>query len=245
VTRRRPAGAALAKSARERVRGRDACASPARRRRSSRALRAHQHSRFSFYRDVVRAADFLDVPWKAVPATGVEMKLTQTDALRVDFDFHGRAGYAIARRDGRIELPENFELAFRVKGDAPRNTLEMKFVQADNVWWSVRREFEFPGDWRRVSVKKRQIEFAWGPIGPSPLPKTIDAIELVITAGTGGKGTVWFDDVEIREISGDVQEIGGIVLEKPDAAGKTWIPMPDATRATCAWMFRIARPTDA
>ena len=166
--------------------------------------------------------------WHAVPATGVEMKITQADAIRVDFDFNGRAGYAISRRDGRIELPENFELAFRVKGDnAPRNTLEVKFVQGENVWWHTRREFDFPDDWRRVSVKKRQIEFAWGPAGPSPLPKTIDAIELVITAGTGGKGTVWFDDIEIRPISGDLQEIGGIVLEKPNAAGKTWIPMPD------------------
>jgi hypothetical protein len=173
-------------------------------------------------------ADLLDVPWKAVPAAGVEMKLTQTDALRVDFDFRGRAGYAISRRDGRLTLPDNFELSFRVKGDAPRNTLEIKFVQGENVWWTTRREYDFPRDWRRVSIKKRQLEFAWGPAGPGPLPKTIDAIELVITAGTGGKGTVWFDDVEIRELSGDIQEIGGIVLEKPNAEGKTWIPMPDA-----------------
>ena len=178
---------------------------------------------------LVLAASLLDVPWKAVPASGVEMKLTQADALKVDFDFRGRAGYAIARRDGRLELPENFELTFRVKGDdAPRNTLEVKFVQGENVWWSVRREYDFPRDWRRVSVKKRHLEFAWGPAGPSPLPKTIDALEIVITAGTGGKGTVWIDDVEIKPISGDAREIGGIVREQPDAAGKTWIPMPDA-----------------
>ena len=170
----------------------------------------------------------LDVPWKAVPATGVEMTLTQTDALKIDFDFHGRAGYAISRRDGRIDLPENFELVFRVKGDAPPNTLEVKFVQGDNVWWTTRREFDFSTDWRRVSIKKRQLEFAWGPAGPSPLPKTVDAIELVITAGSGGKGTVWFRDIELLPITGVTQEIGGIVLESPDARGKTWIPMPDA-----------------
>ncbi|MGZ5472319.1 MAG: amylo-alpha-1,6-glucosidase [Thermoanaerobaculia bacterium] len=192
------------------------------------------------------AANLLDVPWKAVPASGVEMKLTHTDTLRVDFDFQGRAGYAIARRDGRIELPDNFELAFRVKGDAPRNTLEVKFVQGDNVWWSVRREYDFPSEWRRVSVKKRQLEFAWGPIGPSPLPKTIDAIELVVTAGTGGKGTVWFDDVQIlpldtaegpppsHSFSGETvdlgarYEIGGVVTKRPIRSiatsidGKTW-----------------------
>ena len=164
-----------------------------------------------------------------MPATGVEMKLTQSDALRVDFDFRGRAGYAIARRDGRLDLPDNFELVFRVKGDAQPNTLEVKFVQGDNVWWTTRREYDFPSDWRRVSIKKRQLEFAWGPAGPgTPLPTTVDAIELVVTAGSGGRGTVYFKDIELKPLSGDVQEIGGIVLEKPDAAGKTWIPMPDA-----------------
>jgi hypothetical protein len=171
----------------------------------------------------------LDVPWKAIPATGVRMTLTQSDALRVDFDFRGRAGYAIARRDGRLDLPENFELVFRVKGEAQPNTLEVKFVQGDNVWWTTRREYDFPAGWRRVSIKKRQLEFAWGPAGPNaPLPKSVDAIEVVVTAGSGGKGTVWFSDIELRPLSGDVQEIGGIVLEQPDAAGKTWIPMPDA-----------------
>jgi hypothetical protein len=188
---------------------------------------------------VAANADLLDIAWKAVPATGVEMKLTQSDALRVDFDFHGHAGYAISRRDGRIDLPENFELVFRVKGDAPPNTLEIKFVQGDNVWWTTRREYDFPRDWRRVSIKKRQLEFAWGPAGPSPLPKTIDAIELVVTAGSGGRGTVFFKDIELRPIEGETQEIGGIVLDAPartvtvddevhDVAGKTWIPLPDA-----------------
>lgn len=150
-------------------------------------------------------ADLLDVAWKGVPATGVEMKLsrdvgrTDGDALRVDFDFRGHGGYAIARRDGAIDLPENFELSFWMKADAPRNSLEVKFIDesGENVWWSVRRELEFPREWKRFSVRKRQLEFAWGPIGPSPLPKRIGAIEIVVTAGTGGKGSVWIDDVAI------------------------------------------------
>ncbi len=142
----------------------------------------------------------LSGPWRAVPAEGVEMKVTQSDAIRVDFDFHGRAGYAITRIDQQIELPDNFELAFRMKADAPRNTLEVKFVQGENVWWTTRRELDFPKDWRRFSIKKRQLEFAWGLIGPSPLPKKIDAIEIVVTAGTGGKGTMWLDDVEIAPL---------------------------------------------
>lgn len=174
-------------------------------------------------------------PWRAVPAEGVEMKVTQSavsEAIRVDFDFHGRGGYAITRIDRPMELPDNFELAFRMKADAPRNTLEVKFVQGENVWWTTRRELDFPKEWRRFSIKKRQLEFAWGPIGPSPLPKTIDAIEIVVTAGTGGKGTIWLDDVELAPLEtadgppppyvvprsgvadlGARYEIGGVVVE--------------------------------
>jgi hypothetical protein len=139
--------------------------------------------------------------WRAIPAKGVDATLTrEQNALRLDFDFHGHGGYAIVRRDGAIELPVNFELSFRMRADAPRNTLEVKLVEADNVWWQVRRELDYPTEWRRFSVKKRNVEFAWGPNGPGPLPKRIDAIEIVVTAGTGGKGTVWIDDVALAPL---------------------------------------------
>jgi hypothetical protein len=151
-------------------------------------------------------ADLMQANWKPAPAEGVELKLsrdqgrTGDDGLRLDFDFKGRGGYAIARRDGAIEPPENFELSFWIRGEAPRNTLEVKLVGGDNVWWHVRREMDFPREWRRISIKKRQFEFAWGPSGPGPLPGSIDALEIVVTAGTGGKGTVWLDDVQIEPL---------------------------------------------
>ena len=175
-------------------------------------------------------------PWAPLPATGVQMTLTRVagrtaDAIKIDFDFQGHGGYAIARRDGAIELPDNFELSFWMKAVAPRNTLEVKFIKGDDVWWSVRRELDFPKDWRRFSFKKRNFEFAWGPGGPAaPLPKQVDALEIVVTAGTGGKGTAWIDEVAITPLdtapegmlpridklpwSGDqLYEIGGLILD--------------------------------
>ncbi|HEX9982235.1 MAG TPA: hypothetical protein VGF69_03140 [Thermoanaerobaculia bacterium] len=124
------------------------------------------------------------------------------ESLRVDFDFKGRAGYAIARRDGLLELPDNFELVFWLKADAPRNTLEVKLIDesGENVWWSTKRDYDFPTQWRRIAVKKRHLEFAWGPLGGGPVPKRIAAMEIVVTAGTGGKGTVWLDDVQLAPL---------------------------------------------
>src|SRR5215208_6041457 len=108
--------------------------------------------------------------WKAVPAEGVEMHLTKDagrhgSALRIDFDFHGHGGYAIARREVPIDLPPNFEFSFFVRAQAPRNTLEFKLIDAsgENVWWHTKREFDFPREWKRVAIRKSQIDFAWGP----------------------------------------------------------------------------------
>src|SRR5258708_34687681 len=89
------------------------------------------------------------------------------DANRLDFDFHGHGGYAIARRMGAIELPANYQFTFRLRGAAPSENLEFKLLHGDDVWWRNRRDFVFPRDWMTVATKKRQIEFAWGPLhGP-------------------------------------------------------------------------------
>ncbi len=142
-------------------------------------------------------------PWRAMPADGVDLQISrEASALRLDFDFHGHGGYAIARRDGAIDLPENFEFTFRTRGEAPPNTLEFKLIDpsGENVWWTTRRDFEFPSEWKRISIKKRHIAFAWGPAGGGDVPKRIGALEIVITAGRGGKGTVWIDELTLSPL---------------------------------------------
>ncbi len=145
--------------------------------------------------------------WKAAPAQGVEMHLSKEAgrhgaALRIDFDFHGHGGYAIARREVPVELPPNFEFSFSLRGDAPRNTLEFKLIDptGQNVWWHTKREFDFPREWKRIVIRRSQIAFAWGPLGGGELPRRIGSLEIVVTAGTGGKGTVWIDDLALSPI---------------------------------------------
>lgn len=146
--------------------------------------------------------DFSSVErWEADPSTGVEMEISRGEgrtgaALRVDFDFGGGGGYAISRLPVDIELPENYELSFLIRGETPVNTLEVKFLDEsrENVWWSVKRRYRFPADWTRLRYKKRHLGFAWGPQGGGDIGK-VSAIEIVVTAAEGGEGTIWVDDL--------------------------------------------------
>ena len=146
--------------------------------------------------------DFASVSeWEAHPSDGVKLDISSEAgpdgrAMRLDFDFAGGGGYAIARLPVAIDLPSNYEFSFRIRGDSPVNTLEFKLLDpsGENVWWSVRRRFRFPEEWTRLRYRKRNLKFAWGPQGGGEIERT-SGLEIVIVAADGGKGTVWIDDL--------------------------------------------------
>lgn len=145
--------------------------------------------------------------WEAVASDGVRASIHQVDgiegrAMRLDFDFQGTAGYAIARRELPLELPPSYEIRLQMRADAPVNDFELKLIDAsgENVWWCKRRDVTFPDAWQPVRIKKRHIEFAWGPTKHRELARAA-AIELVVSAGReGGRGSVHFDELVIREL---------------------------------------------
>jgi hypothetical protein len=147
--------------------------------------------------------------WTTNPAAGVEITIHPDNglhgrAMRVDFDFHGHPGYGIVRRELKLDLPSNYEFSFALRGEAPTNTLEFKLVDQTNanVWWSNNPNFDFPRQWRTISRQRRQICFAWGPSARDDI-RHVAAIELAITAGTGGKGSVWIDDLSLTALDPD------------------------------------------
>lgn len=147
--------------------------------------------------------------WKTAPSDGVSLDLSSAPgfagkALRLDFDFHGGAGYAVAQKEIPIELPENWELSFRLRGEAPVNNLEVKLVDpsGENVWWVNKRNYTFPREWTRFRIKKRHLEFAWGPVREKELRRAA-SLEFAITAGTGGKGSVLLDELTLTELPPD------------------------------------------
>ena len=135
--------------------------------------------------------------WSAQPSDGTTLRISSDGgAMRLDFDYHGGGGYAIAHKAFRIALPENYAFSFRVRGDAPVENLEFKLIDptTENVWWCNQRNFHFPNQWRTVTIRKRHIQFAWGPKNGGTMD-TVAAIEFSVTAGRGGHGTVWIDDL--------------------------------------------------
>jgi hypothetical protein len=144
--------------------------------------------------------------WTAAPSEGVRLDLREDSGrtgggLRLDFDFGGHAGWAAARKAFPRRLPENWAISFSIRGQAPTETLEFKLVDptGENVWWSVRRGFEFPGEWKTLKYRKRQVAFAWGPARGGEI-RELGAIEITVTAGSGGRGSVWIDDLELEEL---------------------------------------------
>jgi len=155
--------------------------------------------------------DFKDIAsWKAAPADGVEMELAQAPGsqgrgLRIDFDFQGHGGWASTVRPLELELPENFAIEFDIRGQAPVNNLEIKLIDdtGENVWWTPHQQFNFPEQWTRLRIKRRHFRRAWGPNPERPLNK-ISALEITVAAGSGGKGSLWIDELSIEPLEPDL-----------------------------------------
>jgi hypothetical protein len=117
------------------------------------------------------------------------------NAMRLDFDFRGAGGFVVARKAFPLEIPESYSFGFNIRGTAPANIFEFKLVDDtnQNVWRYRVEAFDFPEQWQPLTIRSSQVVFAWGPLGGGP-PANIAAVELVIAAGPGGKGTVCFED---------------------------------------------------
>lgn len=144
--------------------------------------------------------------WEADASTDVTSTIRtvpgrEGQALRLDFDFNGRAGYAFAAREIDLVLPENYEISFWVRGVGPSNTFEVKFTDAENenVWWRQTTRYDFPDDWTLFTIKRRQVTKAWGP-GEDPVLRRAERMEFVVVAAEGGAGHIEIDQLTLREL---------------------------------------------
>jgi hypothetical protein len=173
--------------------------------------------------------------WSAHPADGVRLSIRPDvgvpgKAMRLDFDFATGGGYAVARKAFDITLPESYVFEFQLRGSSryadstrssvPKNHIEFKLIDSTgaNVWWHVVRDYSLPPDWETLQIKERQIQFAWGPVGGGTI-RRVAAIEIAITAGQGGRGSVWIDNLSFSE------------RERPAALPEVWHTESSSDRA--------------
>ena len=109
-------------------------------------------------------------------------------------------GCVIVRKAVDLTLPENYAFTFQLRGEAARNNFEFKLVDpaGKNVWWRVQRDFRSRRSGRRSRSARRASSSRGARRGA---PKRVGAIEIAISGGNGGKGTVWIDACSSRSAS--------------------------------------------
>ncbi len=149
--------------------------------------------------------------WTYIRSEGVKLNLSNEkgltgNAVRFDYEFTKGTGYGGIQKLFPIDLPDNYEFIFYVKAESPANNFEIKFIDStgNNVWWVNNRNYNFPKEWKKIHIKKRHINFAWGPTTDQSL-KRIDRIEFTISSFVGGKGTIWIDDLKFEPLQPETQ----------------------------------------
>ncbi|MBN1154340.1 discoidin domain-containing protein [candidate division KSB1 bacterium] len=139
--------------------------------------------------------------WKIIASDAVSIDTAITDGydgkcIKFDYEFTAGTGYCGIQKQFPTELPENYEFSFYLKADAEINNLEFKILDrsGDNVWWRIFRNYEFPRIWQKITIKKRDIDFAWGPVEDRSL-SSFDKVEFIVSSVTGGKGTIFIDEL--------------------------------------------------
>ena len=148
--------------------------------------------------------------WKVTASDGVGGTTSSVpgvhgNALRLDYDFTGgRATRSSADASTRPSRAIS-RLRFKLRGEGPANALEVKLTDAnaENVWWHRFPDLVPPHEWTEFAIKRRQVEFAWGPTADRKLRRAA-AIEFVVAAGKGGgKGWIALDDLTLERLPDD------------------------------------------
>ncbi len=179
--------------------------------------------------------------WSVIASDGVIAELTRTpgvsgEALRLAFEFRQGSGFCVVRRPVAIDLPVNYRVSFRLRGEAPANNLELKLIDPanENVWWVNRRGFDFPAGWTPMVSRARHFEFAWGPSGGRRLAR-IGFIEFAVAAGSGGKGWVEIDDLRFEPLPEAGPVVGPLAVKVSSTAPDVEAPRTIAADGAVTW----------
>lgn len=188
--------------------------------------------------------------WQFIQSDGVELQIKlekgiEGNAIRFDYDFTKGTGYGGIQKWFPIDLPENYVFSFDIRATSPANNFEVKFIDSsgDNVWWVNRRNFSFPDDWETINIRKRHIEFAWGPTHNREL-KRVDRIEFTIASFVGGKGTIWLDNLRFEPLPPPAESYPAPVLTASSSIKNNAPKLANDGNLATFWKSRQAKSQD-
>ena len=185
--------------------------------------------------------------WKTFQSVGVLVSEERDrgahgGALRFDVSFTKGTGYGGVFRNFDIPLPDNYEITFSLRATVPVNNFEVKMSSdsaGEDIWWVNNKNFVYPNEWKKIVIKKRHLSFAWGPHQGAKLD-TLRRLELVVTAGTGGAGSVWVDDVELVPLPSPPANIPIPVVTASSSRKKSEMPAQILPGNKGAWVSKTA-----
>ncbi len=146
--------------------------------------------------------------WRAVTSHGDASKASLRldagrtgNALLMEYSFLGHMGSAAAEKRFDAPLPANYQLSFDIRGEGLPNNFVIRLMDSvGNVWWVNRSNCVFPAAWTRMTIRKSQFQYGWGPSGGGDL-RRLDRIMLMIDVVEGGKGKVWIDNLAVEPLA--------------------------------------------
>jgi hypothetical protein len=144
--------------------------------------------------------------WQPRTAPGTTLAIDRVagqhgEAMRMTYDFRGSQAYVLATRSVDLDLQGNFQFTFFVRRSNPDNAFEFKLIDAaGNTFMKKWYSFGEVGAWKPVTIRKRDITWAWGPDAGAAISR-IRTLELAITGG--GQGEVSFDEIQLHPLPAD------------------------------------------
>ncbi|MBP6944116.1 MAG: hypothetical protein KBB79_04450 [Candidatus Omnitrophica bacterium] len=120
------------------------------------------------------------------------------NCLKLDYDLGGgKTGrWVVIEKERYLTLgPENYSFKFLIKVEGNENNLEFKLIDINNSTFGMKIALApTAGEWKEISVKTAELAYWWG--GDTKLDR-IKKISFALSTKTGGKGTVFLDELRL------------------------------------------------
>jgi hypothetical protein len=174
------------------------------------------------------SADVLDAfekaSWQTHQAEGASISLKTASgvskkALQVTYDLKDTKAWVQISKALEIGDIRDKALRLWVRGEGASNTLEIKLVDEDGTNFGVKKaSATAQSEWTELVLNEDDFEYWWG---GDPQLGPVKEIYIAISAGEGGAGQVWLDDLRRAAAKAAVLPKDGVLDQGESTEG--WI----------------------